>query len=99
MADRKYRWQDFSVRDPGEKLQEPNELRMIGESIVIVVRKRRFMSGETDWWLVCHSLELYGTMKATTAREAQIEAVEVVQTKLERMLADLNLMKGAPHVG
>jgi hypothetical protein len=99
MADRKYRWQDFSVRDPGERLQEPNELRIFGDAMNITLRHRTFMSGDSDWWIVCSSLELHGPLKATTAREAQIEAIEMVQTKLERMMADLHLMKGAPHVG
>jgi hypothetical protein len=94
MADRRYRWQDVSPRSPGERLPQPTVLRIEGDTLSI-----RIHESNGDWLINCYGLELYGVLDAKTPRAAQIDAVEMVQTKLERMMADLHLMKGAPHVG
>lgn len=83
------RWEDSSERQPGERLAEPNRLHIEGQALRIVLRK-----DARGNWSAHYGLGMFDSMlEAKTAKEAQHEAIELVQTKLERMLSELHQIK------
>lgn len=98
MADHKYRWRDVGAREFGARSSEPTDFR-INSGLLGISVFRRELGFMPTWTVRCDAVGLCKALTAKTPRAAQTEAIEEVQKKLERMMADLHLMKGAPHVG
>lgn len=80
------RWEDISLRQPGEYNEPPNRMQIQTNRLCITIR---FFRGvwSSDSGGVSTSL------KAKSYKEAQHEAFEIAQDDLEKKLADLQSMK------
>ena len=83
------RWVGRSDREIGERVSEPNRMGIEGHDLRISIRE----DFRGQWWLQCDSAGLNTVLDAKTAKQARHEAIQKVQERLERMLAELHQIK------
>ena len=84
------KWKDTSFRDFGEVLDGPNRLSLETDDKQL----RLWIQKLRDKWTVhCLGLEICSALKAKTYEQARMEALEVVQERLEKYLAYVHEMK------
>lgn len=86
------RWRDISVWQPGERRDEPNRISIEGTALRITIQKGL---RNHCWWMQGHGLDFNFPLKAKTLEQAKLEAIGLVQERLERMVSELNEMKSA----
>lgn len=83
-----HQWIDRAARDPGQLQKGTARLGIEGHALRIQLIHDGFR-----WWVSCDALRVYAQLQAQGVSSAKAEALEHVQTQLERMKNDLDAMK------